>query len=298
MCWPRTLGRQHHLHRRSALVIKNHRTLTDLWHDSMRRMWRGTLDNGGLDFIASIDTIAYDNLLACESMAFDLDLGRDLWLNRSRWTRLVRQYLDPSETARFLDRSTDIGLGEGKRGVVTQMPCASVRREAKKHRWGNCMLGFTYRGVRNGKFDQKPTMVMHSRVSYIAYIGGLDLGLAYVLAREIGKRIEVPVEEFRFRWHVDALQFHGFKSLPLLYRREYIQDLQKPALRDKYPTIKLVGRWWDKVVEDTEAGVPLLEQKYGPLRRVRRRYEEYINEQFLPSVPVDSLTLSPLTQGR
>jgi hypothetical protein len=61
------------------------------------------------------------------------------------------------------------------------------------------------------------------RVSYIAYIGGLDLGLAYVLAREIGNRIEIPVEEFRFRWHVDALQFHGFKSLPLLYRREYIQ---------------------------------------------------------------------------
>jgi hypothetical protein len=66
-----------------------------LWHDSMRRMWRGTIENKGIDFVASIDTIAYDNLLACESMSFDLDLGRDLWLNRQRWTRLVRQYLDP-----------------------------------------------------------------------------------------------------------------------------------------------------------------------------------------------------------
>lgn len=278
-------------------MIKNHKDLTSLWHDSMKRMWRGTLDNGGIDFVASIDTIAYDNLLAAESMAFDLDLGRDLWLNRSRWTRLVRQYLDPSETARFLDRSADIGLGEGKRGVVTQMPCLSVTREAKKHRWGNCMLGFTYRGVRyNGKFDERPTLVMHSRVSYIAYIGGLDLGLAHVLAREIGRRIEVPVEDFRFRWHVDALQFHGFKSLPLLYRQEYIADLEKVSLRSEYPTIKIVGRWWDQVVREHEAGVPLEEQKYGPLRRIRRRYQEYCAEQFLPRVPVSSLDLSPLTR--
>ena len=270
--------------------------MTDLWHGSMKRMWRGTIENGGLDFIASIDTIAYDNLLACESMAFDMDLGRDLWLNRSRWTRLVRQYLDPSQTARFLDRAADIGLGEGKRGVVTEAHTLDVRREAKKHRWGACMLGFTYRGVRNGKFDQKPTISMHSRVSYIAYIGGLDLGLAHVLAREIGKRIEVPVEEFRFRWYIDALQFHGFKSLPLLYRRDYVRDLENHDLRAEYPTIKLVGKWWDKVVNDTEAGKPLLEEKYGPLRRVKRRYEEYLAEDFLPNVPVSSLDLSPLTR--
>jgi hypothetical protein len=257
-------------------------------------MWRGTLSDN-IDFVASIDTISYDNLLLADSMAFDLDLGRDLWLNRQRWTRLVRQYLDLSQTQGFLQRSAEIGLGEGKRGVVTTMPCASVRREAKKHRWGNCMVGFTYRGLRNGgRNNDGPTISMHSRVSYIAYIGGLDLGLAHVLAREIGRRIEVPVEEFSFRWYVDALQFHGFKSLPMLYRRKYIRDLEEPDLREQYPTIKLVGRWWDQVVRDHEAGVPLEAQKYGPLRRIRRRYEEYVNEQFLPSVPLDSLSLEAL----
>lgn len=278
-------------------MIRKYNDLTQLWHGTMRRMWRGTIENGGIDFVASIDTIAYDNLLSAESMDFDLDLGRDLWLNRSRWTRLVRQYLDLSETRRFLDRCADIGLGEGKRGVVTNMFCANVTREAKKHRWGNCMLGFVYRGIRNGgKFDQGPTLSMHSRVSYIAYIGGLDLGLAHVLAREIGQRIQVPVEEFRFRWHIDALQFHGFKSLPLLYRQEYIADLEQPSLRGEYPTIRLVGRWWDKVVSDYEDGKALDDERYGPLRRIRRRYGEYVEERFLPSVPVSSLDLSPLTR--
>lgn len=271
-------------------MIKNHRTLSNLWRDSIWRMWRGTFENRGIDFVASIDTIAYDNLLAANSMAFDLDMGRDLWLNRQRWTRLVRQYLDPSETRRFLDRAADIGLGEGKRGVVTQMACSSVVREAKKHRWGNCMLGFTYRGLR-GRGDH-PTIGMHSRVSYIAYIGGLDLALAHVLAREIGHRIEIPVEEFQFRWHVDALQFHGFKSLPMLFKHDFIHDLESPSLRADYPTIKLVGRWYDKIVDDTERGIT--ENKYGPLKRVMRRYREHVNEDWLPTVTVDDLDLSPL----
>jgi len=276
------------------LIVK-YPDLSALWRKSVERMWYGQLGED-LDVVASIDTIAYDNLLLADSMAFDLDLGRDLWLNRQRWTRLVRQYLDLGSTQGFLQRSAEIGLGEGKRGVVTEMPCRPVQREAKKHRWGNCMVGFTYRGLRNGGRDglNGPTLSLHSRVSYIAYIGGLDLGLAHVLAREIGERIEVPVEEFSFRWHVDALQFHGFKSLPLLYRRKYVRDLQEPDLRDQYPTINLVGRWWDKIVTDTESGKPLDEEKYGPLRRVRRRYTEYINEDFLPNVTLDTLSLEAL----
>lgn len=276
-------------------MIKNHATMSDLWRDSIYRMWRGTIENKGINFVASVDTVSYDNLLAAQSMAFDLDLGRDLWLNKQRWTRLVRQYLDLSDTRTFVDRAADIGLGEGKRGVVTQMPCASVRREAKKHRWGNCMLGFTYRGLRKWAGEEAgPTIAMHSRVSYIAYIGGLDLALAHVLAREIGERIEVPVEDFRFRWYIDSLQFHGFKSLPMLFKEEFIEDLEEKKLREKYPTIKLVGRWYDGIIRDHTNGVPLEAQRYGPLKRIRRRYQEYVDQNFLPTVTVDDLDLSPL----
>jgi hypothetical protein len=271
-------------------MIKNHHTLSELWRQSVWRMWRGTLENGGIDYVASIDTIAYDNLLAAKSMEFDLDMGRDLWLNKQRWTTLVRQYLDREEVERFIDHSASILQREGRRGVVTTMFCNNVRRAKKKHRWGNCMLGFTFRGHKKGV----PTLGMHSRVSYIAYIGGLDLALAHVLAREIGATAGVAVEDIAFRWHSDALQFHGFKSLPLLYRRSFITDLETPALRRKYPTIKLVGRWWDTIVAHEKQGIPLADQKYGPLRRIRRRYEEYLEEDFLPTVTVDQLGLDPL----
>ena len=276
-------------------MIRRADTMSDLWRGTVRRMWRGTLENGGINVVGSADTIAYDNLLVADSMEFDIDLGRDLWLNKQRWTRLVRQYLDLSDARSFIDRSADIGLGEGAKGVVTQMPCASVTRELKKHRWGNCMLGFTYRGNRRYTGETGgPIISMHSRVSYIAYIGGLDLALACVLAREIGERIDVPHEQFQFRWYIDSLQFHGFKSLPFLYKEEYIADLERAKLRAKYPTMRLVGKWWDKIVEHEETGKPLEEEKYGPLRRVRRRYREYCAEDFLPSVTLDQLTLDPL----
>lgn len=270
-------------------MIKNHHTLSQLWRDSIWRMWRGTLDNGGLSIVGSADTIAYDNLLACESMEFDLDMGRDLWLNKQRWTRLVRQYLDPIETERFIEHASQLSRGEGAKGACTSMFCQNVARESKKHRWGNCMLGFVYHGAtRRGV----PTISMHSRVSYIAYIGGLDLALARVLAGYIGDSIGVAPEDFRFRWHVDALQFHGFKSIPMLFKHEFIEDLQVPKHRKKYPTINLVGKWYDKIVDFTEAGIT--DNKYGPLKRVMRRYREYQAGDFLPTVTVDDLDFSPI----
>jgi hypothetical protein len=138
---------------------------------------------------------------------------------------------------------------------------------------------------------------LHSRVSYIAYIGGADLAVAHVLARYISKRIGVPVSEFKFEWAIDALQLHAFKSLPMLYKQEYIHDFSDLTMREKYPAFKIIGRWWDQIVKTTEHGESLESIKYGPLRRVTRRYREYIAGDFLPSVPVSTLDFSPL-KGR
>ena len=266
--------------------------VTTMRHDLVQSMLFGTLDNRGIDYIASIDCIRYSNHLRCDSMAYDFDVGRNLWLNRQRWTRLCREYLDLSETRAFLDRAAAIGLGEGKRGVITNLRPAHVPHRAKRHRWGPCLIGFTYRGLRT----EQPTLVMHSRVSYVAYIGALDLALAHVLARYIGNRIRVPVEAFKFEWVLDSAQLHAFKSLPMLYSDGWMRYFESTRMREKYPAIKLISRWHDQIVRSTDDGQPLELIKYGPLRRVTRRYREFIAEDFLPSVPVSSLDLSPLTR--
>jgi hypothetical protein len=176
------------------------------------------------------------------------------------------------------------------------MFCKQHKSSPKKYRCGNCMLSFTYRG---GNKYEKPTLVLHSRVSYIAYIGGLDLALAHVLAREIGHRVGRTPEDFQFRWHVDSLQFHGFKSIPYLLRfgLEDVLSWENPRYPDKdYPTIKLVRKWWRDMVGKRERGIPPSAERYGPLKRIRRRYEEHLDGEALPSIPLEHLSFQPLRE--
>jgi hypothetical protein len=178
--------------------------------------------------------------------------------------------------------------------VITQLFAKQHAMREKKYRWGNCMLGWDFRG---GTRDQPPTLTMHSRVSYIAYIGGLDLALCHVLAREIGRKVGAEPEEFAFRWYLSSSQFHFFKSIPALFGH----NLEPLILEDggeypsaKHPTLKGVRKWWGMVKKKHDEGVPLEAEKYGPLKRIRRRYEEWQNDDGLPSVPLSTLTLQPL----
>jgi len=280
--------------------VHNYKTLTDLWHQSAHNQLFAVRDE--LDFVASIDTIRYDNVLSCDSMRFDFDLGRDLWLTKSRFTILQRDYLDLRELTLFLDRCKSIGLGEAKRGVVTQMFAKQHTRRDKKYRWGNCMLGWSFRG--GNKYEQ-PTLTMHSRVSYIAYIGGADLALCYVLAREIGRKIGRKPSDFAFRWHVDSLQFHGFKSIPYLFRfglDDVLAGDSSEYPSTEHPTLKLVRKWYGGILQSYEDGKPLEAEKYGPLKRIRRRYQEYLQdpEHTLgispPRIPIKELSFDPLRQ--
>lgn len=279
-------------------MIAHYKDLTDLWHKTAQSMLFATREE--LDFVASIDCMVYDNVLSCDSMRFDFDLGRDLWLTKSRFTILQRDYLDLRELESFLDRCKSIGLGEAKRGVVTQMFAKQHLRRDKKYRWGNCMLGWSFRG---GNRYEQPTLIMHSRVSYIAYIGGADLALCYVLAREIGRKIGRKPSEFKFIWHVDSLQFHGFKSIPYLFRFGLEDQLGSDTAEYPsalHPTLKLVRKWYGGVLQAIEDGKPLEAEKYGPLKRIRRRHGEYLIDPdhtlgvSPPRIPLKQLNFDPL----
>jgi hypothetical protein len=274
------------------LHVNTYPDMTSLWHEEAQGMLFSKKKD--LDYIASIDSIKYDNVLTAESMAFDFDLGRDLWLTKSRFTVLQRDYLDLSTLSAFLDRCESIGLGEAKRGVITQMPTKLHTMRARKYRWGPCMMGYTFRG---GDRYQQPTLSLHSRVTYIPYIGGADLALAHVLAREIGARIGLTPKDFSFTWHLDSMQFHYFKGIPYLFRfgfEDILIDDSDEYPSAKYPTLRGVRKWWKGMVKDYEDEVPLSAQKYGPLKRIRKRYQQFQEGNPLPSVPIDQLTLQPL----
>ena len=273
----------------------NYTDLTELWHKEAESMVMATRDQ--IDFVSGLDVIRYDNLVGCDSMAYKFDLGRDLWLNRQRFTVLQREYLDLSQLEGFLSRAKEIGLGGVKHGVVTSMPFRTQQLRAKKHRWGGCMSSLCFRM----SAEKQPTLILQSRVTYITYMGGADLALCHVIAREIGRRIGRDPEEFAFRWSCASHQAHSFKGIPYLFRAGLWPLIVDPEARSEYPdteypALKLIRKWGKIIVEKHEQGLPLESEKYGPLKRVRRRYEEWMRDEKLPKCPVGSLTLLPLRE--
>lgn len=269
--------------------------MTDLWHVTTR----SHLYEREVDLLLGIGTNLNDVLLVADSMEFEFDF-RDVWLNRQRWTRLVHEYLDADETSDFVRRSRVIYDERGKNGVITNMPFRGVERTARKHKWGNCLMAATFRGTPDS--NVQPTLTLHSRVSYNAYMLGLDFCMAHVLAREIVGPDNL--DSVRLIWHLDVMQLHSFKSLPYIYTQpDLMKDLKtlgRPrsqralALKRGYPTWRSISRWYEKVLEFEEEGKTLEEEKYGPFKRIRRRYQEYLRGELVPSVTVDTLDLSKL----
>lgn len=273
----------------------NYPDLTHLWHEEARTLVTATHEQ--IDFVSGLDVIRYDNLVGCDSMAYKFDLGHDLWLNKSRFTVLQREYLDLSHLESFLERATEIGLGGVKHGAITSMPFRAQQLRAKKHRWGGCMSTLCFRM----SAEKQPVLILQSRVTYITYMGGADLALCHVIAREISKRIGIPVKDFAFRWSCASHQAHSFKGIPYLFRAGLwpliVDEEARSQYPDKeYPALKLIRKWAKVIIEKHEYGVSLEDEKYGPFKRVRRRYEEWMNDEPLPKCPVKTLSLAPLRE--
>ncbi|HEY4388473.1 MAG TPA: hypothetical protein VGN34_28820, partial [Ktedonobacteraceae bacterium] len=210
-----------------------------------------------IDFVSGLDVIRYDNLVGARSMSYKFDLGRDLWLNRSRFTVLQREYLDLSHLESFLRRAEEIGLGGVKHGVVTSMPFKSPTFRARKHRWGGCMSSLTFRVSREGQ----PTLGLSSRVTYITYMGGADLALCRVIASEIADRIGCSPDDFAFRWFCTSHQAHSFKGIPYMFRAGLWPLISEPESEEEYPssnypTLKLIRKWGSQIIEKQEQGFP------------------------------------------
>lgn len=268
--------------------------LTDLW----KKVVRWHLYREEVDLYLGIGTNLYNVVLEAQSAEYDLDL-RELWLNSSRWTRLVREYIDPYDATMFVRNSREILDGKGKKGVITNMPFRPVERRAdlRRHKWGNCLLAATFRGTPNSRVE--PTLTLHSRVSYNGYMLGLDMGIAHRLASEITEGVPSAV---RVQWHLDVTQLHSFKCLPYLYTQPDLMRVLESdspqdgymALAQRYPTWKSISRWWDTVKRHEREGKPVNEEKYGPFKRIRRRYHEYLDGKLVPSVNIQDLDFSKL----
>lgn len=270
--------------------------LTSLWHRAARMMFTaGPIGTDGiLDWKGSSETYSYSNLLRARSMDFQFDVGRDLSLNRSRFTTLQRAYLHPEDLDGFLARVEKIGRKTASRGVLTTMVVRQKEGVKGKYANGPCIIGYGWRGGHRGP---PPTLTLHSRTSYLTYMGGMDLALCKVLANVIGEMLDIAPEDISFEWHSDALMTHNYKQIP--YIMVHGQDLvrkRKTYPSDQHPSLKLLRREWDIMIDKIDT--PLEDEKWGARRRVWRRYRELQAGGGPPDCPVDTLDLTKLYDNK
>lgn len=270
--------------------------LTSLWHRAARMMLTaGPIGTDGiLDWKGSSETYSYSNVLRARSMAYQFDVGRDLSLNRSRFTTLQRAYLHPEDLDAFLARVENIGRKTASRGVLTTMAVRQKEGVKGKYLNGPCIIGYGWRGGHRGP---PPTLTLHSRTSYLTYMGGMDLALCKVLANVIGDLLDIAPEDIGFEWFSDALMTHNYKQIPMsmVHHQDLIKK-RKTYPSDRHPSLKLLRREWDIMLSRLDE--PLESEKWGARRRVHRRYREMIAGGGPPDCPVDTLDLTALYNNK
>jgi hypothetical protein len=246
-----------------------------------------------LDVISSVDVQIHNTISQADRMEWDFDL-KNMWLTKSRWSMMARQYIDPEELRIWLEKcSGTIGLkGRGigmlrTKTVAARGGAATGHTNKETRRWGSCMLGLSY------KAKPVPQITLYSRTSYLGYLAALDLSVAWMCARYLADAIGCPVESFRFVWMNEALQYHNFKSLAYLlnhpdpeqakmYRRIIVSDKKKyrDLAGEKHPidqehltpALWMSRKWMSNIRELDDTGKTLGDMNYNTYRRIRRRY--------------------------
>jgi hypothetical protein len=294
-------------------------TMTALHAEMCSSLAYGGAEN--MDMVTSVDVQKHNVVGVAESMQWEFDL-KDLWLTKARWTAMIRQYINPVALEAWLNACEKKLVGR-KRGVsVMRTNEVQQRSTATKdgsgtrvwRTWGSCMLAIGYRAL------PTPQITLHSRTSYLGYIGALDMSVAYLCGKLVADRVGIAVEDIRFVWHNEAIQFHAFKSLAYLLanpeRRDAFMGLEiTPDLRQASPGLYISRKWMASFEQEDEEGKTYGDMNFGQTRRIRKRYHTEVlgygygepyeggdhrsasqNKRFkpLPSTPASTLTFDNL----
>ena len=261
------------------------RTLTQLHDRLCHKLVHATADE--LDVVSTVDVQMHHVMAAAESMEWDFDL-KNLWLTPQRWTMMVRQYVPRQATIEWLEKCTKyIGL-KGRGQALLKLNEVKPRGGAafgnkESRRWGGCMISVSYRAI------PRPTITFYSRTSYLGYLSGLDISVAWMLAKYLAGELGCKVEDFAFVWMNEAAQYHNFKSMAYLLnhpdpekRRQYRRWIRFSEKKLKgegdwdyvssRPAIMLSRSWMQRLIAMDQQGLTLGDMTYNTYRRIRRRY--------------------------
>lgn len=261
-------------------------TLTNLHRSMTLSLIEAAADQ--LDVISTVDVQRHNVIGVADSMDWDFNL-KSMWLTKSRWSMMARQYLDGEDLQAWIDLCTSkIGVkGRGTAVLRTKMVkprggAATGHTNKETRRWGSCMLNLSYKAI------PTPTITLHSRTSYLGYIGALDLSVAWMAAKYLAHEMGLTPADFKFVWMIESIQWHNFKSLAFMLnnpdpdiRKKYRRLMVKPlgslsmdehAELNNSPALTLSRKWLTKVRKEDQAKQTYGDMTYNTYRRIRRRW--------------------------
>ena len=275
------------------MIVKAN-TLTRLWEGSVERMLfakRGEIET------SSSMTIERVNLLTCAHMDYEMNVWDDCHLTKARFPKLQRDYLSLPDYEAFLDKAANAARRRSSVASMNAKPhLAHGKNEFMKRgnlAHGGCLMGITFNMAKG-----KPHLSLHSRATYIAYLGALDLALMYVIGKELGEHIGFEVEECGLTFYVDALQIASMQSAAFFWNRpELMAPIHSPKKYPdgEFPTIRMMRKLFRDWQRKMDEGMDPQDEPYGQLRRYRARWESRVRDDGKwPSIPVNTLTLDAL----
>jgi hypothetical protein len=296
-------------------------------HEAMcRRFLLGKTPGDDYDWVHGTEIGLHNVTIGCDTIDFDYNL-KNLWVPPSRWSMMVRQYIDKEalqdNLAKIEERMSGPTYGGRKgRGIAvmrTRLVQGKGVGRGVRRRWGSCMLNLAYRN------NPIPTVTLNSRTTYFGYLALVDVAVARAYAARCSEITGTPLSSIQFVWRLDLAQFHGFRSLAWALGNDKIRAMMDKHVDNRLswsprqdpgnrPGFRKALDGYARILKSDRAGTLYGDESFSSFARVRRRFHvevfgtEY-SQQFeggtrnrggkssfppLPDTFVRNLDLSPL----
>lgn len=232
------------------------------------------------DWITNTDVIKENVFATAETMNWECDISR-FWIPPSRWTMMVRQYLDAEEVKQWVSLiSKRAGVKHANRMVLrTRTVAARSAGNATTRSLGSCMLSVSC------SLQPVPTILLHSRTGYLGYLSPLDWSVAYHCGRLAASTLGMELTEFRFQWFAETIQYHRFRTIafPLgdTAERQQFKVMarlhQEDGVLPEYPALHRNWEQFQKWLRADKAGITYNGlSNYRSSQRPRKRYHSQV----------------------
>jgi hypothetical protein len=257
-------------------------TMTQLHDDMCGALLYGKREE--YDWVTNTDVIIENVFAVAETMNWECDVSR-FWVPPSRWTIMIRQYIDPEEVQIWLAQIKKRAEIKNANRIVlrTRKVNASFRGNATTRSLGSCMLSLSF------SLQPQPTILLHSRTCYMGYLSPLDWSVAFHLGRlaaqVIGTGDGLRIADFRFAWFVETIQYHRFRTIayPLgddsarSEFRETCKRLKKEGTLPEYVALHRNWEQYQKWLKADKQGLTYDEMSpYRSYQRPRKRFHSQV----------------------